>query len=82
MNGRVTVGVALLLLGVGFGVTGYERAQPTTGEKVLAFAANFAGQQVPAALQRDKTDAYILMAAGAALFAAGVGVLARQQRGT
>ncbi len=77
MNGRIIAGVLLLLIGVGLGVSGYERMQPTMGDKATEFMANISGQKVPASLQRDKTDAYILLAAGAGLFAIGVGVLAR-----
>lgn len=78
MNRNSIAGVFLLLVGVAFGIAGYERAQPTGVEKTLEFAASVSGRQVPSALRRDKSDAYLMVLAGAALFAAGVGLLVRR----
>ena len=78
MNRHAVVGLVLLLLGIVFGVTGYERMQPTGLDKTLEFAATFSGQQVPSGLKRDKTDAYLTLAAGIGLSVAGVWLLMRR----
>ena len=78
MNGRAVVGVVLLLFGVAFGVAGYDRMQPNGLEKTIEFAASVAGEPVPRSLQRDKSDAYLLLAAGTGLFVGGIGLLVRR----
>lgn len=80
MNARAAVAVIVLLLGVVCGISGYNRMQPTAAEKVLGFAANLTGQQVPPELRRDRSDAYLLLGAGVALFATGVGMLVYKER--
>jgi hypothetical protein len=80
MNRQAIVGLVLLLLGIVFGVTGYERMRPTGLEKTLEFAASISGQQVPTGLRRDKSDAYLTLAAGVGLSAAGVWLLMRRSR--
>jgi len=75
----VLIGVVLVLTGAGLTIAGYSKTRATTMDTVAGFLQEISKDRAFEDLKEDKTPGYVLIAAGATLFVAGLFVLARSR---
>lgn len=79
MDRRTRFGLLAAILavaGLGLGVIGANRLQPTTSQKVVGMLEQMSGVEAPDDLKGSRTKAYGLLAGGAVLVVGGVVVFA------
>jgi len=75
----LVVGCILIAIGFGLCILGYNKMQPSGLDHAVGVLEAVSGEKAPSGLKTDKTEGYVLIAAGAVSFFVGVGLTLKRR---